>query len=45
MEVLDCDGRSDARSRLNIISHIAPRHLILVHGTAQVRPLFSAACL
>lgn len=36
VEVLDFDGRSDARSRMNIIGHIAPRHLILIHGSAQV---------
>ena len=36
VEVLDFDGRSDARSRVNVISHIAPRHLILIHGSAQV---------
>ena len=41
VEVLDFDGRSDARSRVTLIGHIAPRHLILVHGTAQVGCPFS----
>ena len=37
VEVLDFDGRSDARSRVTLIGHIVPRHLILIHGTAQVQ--------
>lgn len=34
--VLDFGGRSDAKSLTTILGNVAPRHLILVHGTARV---------
>ncbi len=33
---LDYEGRSDGRSMHTILTHIAPRHLVLCHGTPQV---------
>lgn len=33
---LDCEGRSDVRSIHTILTHIAPCHLVLCHGTPQV---------
>ena len=34
---LDYDGRSDGRSMRLILGKVAPRHLVLVHGTSLVR--------
>ncbi len=34
---LDYEGRSDGRSMHTILAHIAPRHLVLCHGSPQVR--------
>ena len=34
---LDYEGRSDGRSMHTILTHIAPRHLVLCHGLPQVR--------
>ncbi len=31
------EGRTDGRSQRTIISHVAPRHLIIVRGAAEVR--------
>ena len=36
---LDYEGRSDGRSMATILTHIAPRHLVLCHGSTQ------ASCL
>ena len=36
---LDYEGRSDGRSMHTILTHIAPRHLVLCHGSPQVRSL------
>ena len=33
---LDYEGRSDGRSMHTILSHIAPRHLVLCHGSSKV---------
>ena len=33
---LDYEGRSDGRSMHTILTHIAPRHLVLCHGSPQV---------
>ncbi len=33
---LDYDGRSDGRSMRLILSKVAPRHLVLMHGLPQV---------
>lgn len=35
---LDYDGRSDGRSMRMLLSHVAPRHLIIMHGSLQVDP-------
>jgi hypothetical protein len=33
---LDFSGRSDGRSMRMLLSHVAPRHLVLMHGSPQV---------
>jgi Cft2 family RNA processing exonuclease len=33
----DFEGRSDGRSMRTILTHVAPRHIILVHGSPKVR--------
>ena len=38
---LDYEGRSDGRSMHTILTHIAPRHLVLCHGSPQVSQLCS----
>ena len=30
------EGRTDGRSQRTIIGHVAPRHLVIVNGTAEV---------
>jgi cleavage and polyadenylation specificity factor subunit 2 len=35
--LLDYEGRSDGRSMRLILVKVAPRHLVLVHGTPAVR--------
>ena len=39
---LDYEGRSDGRSMHTILSHIAPRHLVLCHGSSKVCLLLTA---
>lgn len=34
--LVDFEGRSDGRSLRLVINSVAPRHLIIVHGTRQV---------
>lgn len=33
---LDYEGLSDGRSMRTILSHVAPRHLVLTHGAPEV---------
>ena len=40
---LDYEGRSDGRSMHTILTHIAPRHLVLCHGSSRVCHLLLAA--
>lgn len=39
---LDYEGRSDGRSMHTILMHIAPRHLVLCHGSTQVKILLAS---
>lgn len=41
---LDYEGRSDGRSMATILTHIAPRHLVLCHGSTQARRLLIISC-
>ena len=34
----DFEGLSDGHSMRTILAHIAPRHLVIAHGSPQVRP-------
>ncbi len=43
--LLDYDGRSDGRSMRLILGKVAPRHLVLVHGTPQVRQLTASEAM
>ena len=42
---LDYDGRSDGRSMRLILSKVAPRHLVLMHGSPQVWQAASSDCI
>jgi len=39
---LDYEGRSNGRSMHTILTHIAPRHLVLCHGSTQVQILLAS---
>ncbi|CAL8467688.1 g7226 [Coccomyxa elongata] len=41
---LDYDGRSDGRSMRLILSKVAPRHLVLMHGLPQATEILRDAC-
>ncbi|CAK0764272.1 hypothetical protein CVIRNUC_003141 [Coccomyxa viridis] len=41
---LDYEGRSDGRSMHTILAHIAPRHLVLCHGSPQAVQALAASC-
>ncbi|KAI5444326.1 hypothetical protein KIW84_012816 [Lathyrus oleraceus] len=42
---MDFEGRSDGRSIKNILSHVAPLKLVLVHGSAEATDHLKQHCL
>ncbi|KAG5146343.1 hypothetical protein JHK84_031886 [Glycine max] len=42
---MDFEGRSDGRSIKNILSHVAPLKLVLVHGSAEATEHLKQHCL
>jgi cleavage and polyadenylation specificity factor subunit 2 len=42
--MIDFEGRADGYSMRNIITHLAPRNLILVHGSRDATQHLASSC-
>lgn len=45
IQFIDFEGRSDGRSMRNILQQLAPKKLILIHGSQEATSEFHSYCL